>query len=305
MAAVSTPKLIRQTVPGTCIRTLESRVKRFTAITPEGNAHMPNTGPLRGVLSIPCPCIVEPCPPGSNRKTNGTVQAVLQCGSDTTWVGVHSALANTFVSDAIAAGWMPELGPVTEVKREVRASTAAGLIGRSWKASSGTSQPRFDGVLTREDGTRAVFEVKSVSWKVQGRGLFPDTPSPRAVNHLHELAHLLGKPVVPTAATCGKRPRSSAPARDAELPTVDFDKWSEHAWLGNDPSKAQAIVVLLAQRGDLSSLGPAHQLVPEFSAALRYATDAGVSVIGCAVEWQPDGSVRWCGTLPICMPPIE
>ena len=305
MAAVASPKLIRHTVPGTCIRTLESRVKRFTAITPEGDAHMPNTGPLRDVLSMPCPCIVEPCPPGSKRKTNATVQAVLQCGSDTTWVGVHSALANTFMADAIAAGLVPELGQVLEVKREVRASIAAEMIGSSWKPSTGASQPRFDGVLTREDGTRAVFEVKSVSWNVQGRGLFPDTPSPRAVNHLHELAQLLGNPRVPDAAASLKRPRSSAVPKHTELPLVDFDKWSEHAWLGNDPSKAQAIVVLLAQRGDLSCVGPAHQLVPEFSAALRYATDAGVSVIGCAVEWQPDGSVRWSGSLPICMPPIE
>jgi len=154
------------TVRGEFVR----RLNRFAAEVAVGGiteiAHVKNSGRLKELL-VPGAEIILERPANLQRKTKYSVIAAKKNGA---WVNVDSQAPNAVVHEALLAGRIPEISPVTHVKREV-----------SWGGS------RFD--LYFEGGGRKGFiEVKGVTLEQDGVALFPDAPTERGAKHIRELA---------------------------------------------------------------------------------------------------------------------
>jgi len=154
--------------PGRLVR----RYKRFLADVEYEHGietvHCPNTGAMSGCSApgseVWCSRSRDP-----KRKHGATLELVR--AENGALVGVNSARANALVDEALTCGIVTELGDFTDRRREV--------VHRDVGA-------RFDFELTH--GTRrCVLEVKSVSMSDGPRGLFPDTPSERALRHVEAL----------------------------------------------------------------------------------------------------------------------
>ena len=144
------------------------RPNRFIArVEIEGNtvrAHVPNTGRLRELL-LPGTEVLLSEHSSEQRSTAYSLRLVRQGDH---WVCIDSASANTVTEEALARGWIPELGEYRSFRREVTA-------GRS----------RFDFFLS---GDRPCWvEVKGVTLVANGWAAFPDAPTERGRRHIAEL----------------------------------------------------------------------------------------------------------------------
>lgn len=67
-------------------------------------------------------------------------------------------------------------------------------------------------------------------------------------------------------------------------------------------SGARAVLVFLAQRGDLRAVGPAREVDPAYGDALDLARAAGVEVLAYRAAVEPSrGRIRVAGSLPLCV----
>lgn len=151
------------------------RYKRFFADVEldgvgEVVAHCPNTGALRGCLVEGAPVLVAPATtPGRRLAWTWTAVHV-----DDTWVGVHSALAERLVREAIGGPLLPELGSPASIATQVK-------VGAS----------RIDMVLTCADARPIFVEIKSTTMRLHpGVAAFPDAVTERGLRHLGELRAL-------------------------------------------------------------------------------------------------------------------
>src|SRR5690606_27131310 len=130
-------------------------------------AHCPNTGALRGCLVPGAPVLLAPATtPG--RRLSWTWIAVFV---DDTWVGVHSALAERLVREAIGGPLLPELGAPASITTQVK-------VGAS----------RIDMVLAGAGAgppAPSIFvEVKSTTMRLSpGVAAFPDAVTDRGLRH--------------------------------------------------------------------------------------------------------------------------
>lgn len=92
------------------------------------------------------------------------------------WVGVHSALSNRIIAEAVAAGRIAELPPGPTLRREV----AYGEGRRS----------RVDLVLEPAEGPPCYVEVKHSTLRVGDHAAFPDAVSTRGQKHIEDLMHV-------------------------------------------------------------------------------------------------------------------
>lgn len=162
--------------------TLHKRYKRFLGDVTlndgtETTIHVPNTGPMTGLLDTLPSLALLSVSSNPARKYKHTLEWLKD--STGAWVGVHSAKANAFVRALLEANAVPELGSYEKIRAEVK----YGAGGAS----------RVDFVLDKADGGEVYVEVKSVTLAEndgeKGRiALFPDTVSTRALRHVTELA---------------------------------------------------------------------------------------------------------------------
>jgi sugar fermentation stimulation protein A len=155
-------------IPARLIR----RYKRFLADVElaggeQITVHCPNTGAMSGCAE-PGRDIWLSVSDSKTRKYPHTWELIdtgagLAC--------IHSARANTVVSEAVESGLVTALGGYSALKREVKYGTGS----------------RADMVLEGQ-GVRCVVEVKSVTLLLsEDIGAFPDAVSTRARKHLQEL----------------------------------------------------------------------------------------------------------------------
>ena len=133
---------------------LEKRYKRFLGdvrLSPDSELttlHVPNTGPLTGLLdNLPAPVMLSQSS-NTSRKYAHTLEWI-RIGKDDrpVWVGVNSAKANTFVKTLLQNNAIEELLPYTDMKPEVK---------------FGSEKSRVDFVL--DNGEQLCYvEVKSVT----------------------------------------------------------------------------------------------------------------------------------------------
>jgi sugar fermentation stimulation protein A len=88
-------------------------------------------------------------------------------------VGINTALANRLVKEALLAGRIEEIGPVTAIDSEVKVS----------------ARSRLD-FLCHLGGERLYLEVKNCTLAAEGWAMFPDAVTARGTKHLHELIAL-------------------------------------------------------------------------------------------------------------------
>jgi len=155
--------------------TLEKRYKRFLADLQVADgetlvAHCPNSGSML-TLNIPGMEVGYSRASNPERKLKYTLEAVKEAD---TWVSVNTQYPNRLVEEAWEQGLIPELLEFTGFQREV-------------VTSPGT---RLDGRLTDEVGNACYIEIKSVTLKQNGIGVFPDAVTERGLKHLESLIAL-------------------------------------------------------------------------------------------------------------------
>lgn len=165
-------------LPGTLLK----RYKRFLAdIELETGevitAHCPNTGPMTGVCHIGGRVMVSRSD-NPNRKLAYTWELAEVNDTVPTWVGVNTALPNRVIKSALEANLIPEVGPYSKIRTEVK-------YGSDKKS-------RVDFVVSDEAGKSLIYiEVKNTTWAKEKLALFPDTVTTRGQKHIRELTSLL------------------------------------------------------------------------------------------------------------------
>ncbi|MGC9311049.1 MAG: DNA/RNA nuclease SfsA [Sediminispirochaetaceae bacterium] len=162
------------------------RPNRFLVIvdTPRGivQAHCPNPGRLQELLIPGTPVILERAAlavpgriPGrhtgrntdrSGRKTDWTLAAAEYRGQTIPLISVR---ANRAAEQLI----LPRLFPDAQ------------RIQPEYSTGDGS---RFDFMIEKKDGSRALVEVKSCTLAAHGRAMFPDAPTVRGLRHVEHLA---------------------------------------------------------------------------------------------------------------------
>lgn len=154
--------------------TLLKRYKRFLAdaVTPNGEEftlHCANTGAMTG-CATPDDTIWYSTSSNAKRKYPHSWELTQTQVGD--WICVNTLRANSIITDAIAAGDIPELSEYDEIKREVK---------------YGSENSRIDILLKSNHKVDCYIEVKSVTLLEAGRGYFPDARTERGQKHLREL----------------------------------------------------------------------------------------------------------------------
>ncbi|MGF1522453.1 MAG: DNA/RNA nuclease SfsA [Leptolyngbyaceae cyanobacterium] len=165
-----------QLYPGILVK----RYKRFFADIELASgevitAHCPNTGPMTGVCHAGGQVMVSHNP-SPKRKLAYTWELSEVHDTVPTWTGVNTALPNRVIKSVLEAGILPELGPYTDIRTEVK-------YGRDGKS-------RIDFLLQGEDARPIYIEVKNTTWVKGTLALFPDTVTTRGQKHLQELTEL-------------------------------------------------------------------------------------------------------------------
>ena len=158
--------------------TLIKRYKRFLtdAELADGNtvvAHCPNTGSMLNCMEVGGRIWLQPSnDPKRKLKYSWRLSEI---GGEL--IGIHSALANQLVSEALAAERIAELVEYTTVKPEVKVANS-----------------RIDFKLSAAERIDAFVEVKSVTLcQGDGLGQFPDAVTERGQKHLRELMALVAQ----------------------------------------------------------------------------------------------------------------
>ena len=130
-------------------------------------AHVPSSGRMAELLYPGAPVHIAPATsPGAKLGYR-----ILLAENNGCRVSVDSLLPNRLIFRALSAGFLPELGGYSLIKRE-----------------AAYGQGRFDFFLGGGKGPGCYLEVKSVTLVVDGVALFPDAPSERGARHMEELA---------------------------------------------------------------------------------------------------------------------
>lgn len=152
------------------------RYKRFLAdVVLNGQlqtVHCPNTGSMRACIAPESPCWLA-THTGSKRKYPHSLTLVTTPQGHL--AGIHSALANPLVAEALAKGVITPLQGYDWCKQE---------------APYGAEGSRADFYLQAAGRMDCYVEVKNVSLLDEGQGYFPDAITLRGQKHLRELAQL-------------------------------------------------------------------------------------------------------------------
>ena len=159
--------------------------------------HCPNTGPMISLLpesrDEPLPCIVssvnEVALQKSKRKYRYTLEMIQLYGN--VWVGVHSALANRIVFNALESRLIREYVGYSEIRREVKVgdSTIDFELSFHHQQESGVEYKKK--VLIEVKSVTLATDVHSDDGKsIQRLAVFPDCVSERAQRHARCLTNV-------------------------------------------------------------------------------------------------------------------
>lgn len=162
---------------------LVKRYKRFLAdVTLDSGelvtATCPNTGSMLG-LALPGATVWLSVSANPTRKYPHTWELVeADLGQGPVLVGINTGHPNRLVSDAIAAGEIPELAGYASLRREVKYGLSS----------------RIDILLEDSKKGLAYVEIKNVHLsRAHGLAEFPDSVTERGVKHLAELSAMVAE----------------------------------------------------------------------------------------------------------------
>ena len=157
---------------------LVQRYKRFLAdvLLPDGStvtATCPNTGAMLG-LTAPGSTVWLSESDKATRKYRHTWEMVeADLGAGPVMVGINTGHPNALVSEAIAAGRIPQIAGYSALRREVKYGVNS----------------RIDILLEEQGKAPCYVEIKNVHlMREAGLAEFPDSKTERGVKHLGELA---------------------------------------------------------------------------------------------------------------------
>ncbi len=157
------------------------RYKRFladVALEESGEtvtAHCANPGAMLGVCEPGARVWLEPSD-NPKRKLRFSWRLIELPGGH--WAGIDTSVPNRVVGEALAAGQIPELAGLAEIRAEVK-------YGQS---------SRIDFLGLTQEGRRTYIEVKNVHLRRSGDWAeFPDSVTTRGAKHLDELASMVGQ----------------------------------------------------------------------------------------------------------------
>ncbi|MDH4320911.1 MAG: DNA/RNA nuclease SfsA [Desulfobulbaceae bacterium] len=154
--------------------TLLRRYKRFLADVRLADGtlctvHCPNSGSMAGCGVEGSPVLLSRAA-NPSRKYPYTWEMVYVNGG---WVGINTSRTNHLVREAFATGVVGEIGPVDDIRAEVKVS----------------DHSRLD-LLLRQGERQIYVEVKNCTLVENGVAMFPDAVTVRGARHLEELAAL-------------------------------------------------------------------------------------------------------------------
>jgi DNA-binding sugar fermentation-stimulating protein len=329
---------------------MDSSSTQQAAVSALTVVHCPNTGSMAGMLDVlPTPaacsvsdsatrkykhtlemiCVPTQQLPGQQPEASSAAAAAAAAVSAaagaaqprSTWVGVHSALANKLAAAMLKQQLLPQLGQYSSVQPEVK-------LG-------GTSSTRVDFMLTRPDGRKVYVEVKSVTmamtqqqWSSSKSGSLKDGSSgsssrKRAAGGAKKSP---GKQQPAAAAlqqvdavTAAAGPAATAPTGAGETSAVEAaaagglvavfpDAVSVRAQRhAQDLAQLKAaghdaVCLFVLQRDDCACFAPAAHIDPAYAAALQAAAVAGVQMLAVVCEQDAAAGAIWFrGCVPVVL----
>jgi DNA-binding sugar fermentation-stimulating protein len=255
-------------------------------------------------------CVPTPQLPGQRPDASSAGAAAAAAVSATagapqprsTWVGVHSALANKLVAAMLKQQLLPQLGQYSSVQPEVK-------LG-------GTSSTRVDFVLTRPDGKKVYVEVKSVTMAMtrqQWSSSRPGSPADGSSSSSRKRTaggakKMPGKqqPAAAQQAVAGAAAVAAAAAGGlvAVFPDAVSIRAQRHVQdlaqlkaAGHD-----AVCLFVLQRDDCACFAPAAHIDPAYAAAVQAAHAAGVQMLAVVCEQDAAAGAIWFrGCVPVVL----
>lgn len=188
-----------------------------------------------------------------------------------TWVGAHPSLGEQIANELISRGNLFE--NLVEIKREV--SRVADL------------DMRADFVLTHEDGTRRVVEVKTV--------VDTDYSTHYGLPDRTKCVFTSGKlPYTRTAIFPWGQSKQKGPDGEKVVSARAIKHVRELTKLASTMEGYQATVLFIVIRNDAESFRPNFEACPSFCKYLKQAKDAGVEILAKRVSWNVTDNVAQC-----------
>jgi sugar fermentation stimulation protein A len=151
---------------------MRERPHRFLLLVEVAGRRVPvacgDPGRLERLLVPGARLLLAAAPAGSALRRTAFTAVLVQAGRG--WVSIQPALANRIVQFALERDGLPELAGAKVLSCEIR---------------HGASRIDF---LLRHRGQNLLAEVKSATWVIGRRALFPDAPTERGTRHVRELA---------------------------------------------------------------------------------------------------------------------
>ena len=156
--------------------TILKRYKRFLCDVLLDNmnvkitAHCPNSGSMKGIPTKNAKVMMS-YNPSPTRKYPYTLEMI---NNADIWIGINTSLTNSIAEEGIRSGYIHQLNPFDELKREVK-------YGKN---------SRID-ILLKQNQKSCYVEVKNVTLKEKNTAIFPDSVTLRGQKHLDELINML------------------------------------------------------------------------------------------------------------------
>ncbi len=170
------------------------RYKRFFAdIEKDGEvitAHCPNTGSMKGLKEQPTECrfSVNDDP---KRKLKATLEMIK---TETSWVGVNTALPNKLVYELWASGQAKHWKPFDRAQAEVKISDKSRIDLVLWEEAKAPEIKKLSHkIIEKDEFPMHMIEVKNVTLAEGKTAMFPDAVTERGQKHIIELMELMDR----------------------------------------------------------------------------------------------------------------
>ncbi|KDD73933.1 hypothetical protein H632_c1718p1 [Helicosporidium sp. ATCC 50920] len=286
------------------------------AVAAVETVHVPNTGPMTGLLdNLPAPAVLSRSTAAS-RKYPCTLEW-LRPAPAAPWVGVHSARANALARVLLEKHLLSGLGTYDRVRSEVaygagsrvdfvleRSAEEGSSAGSSAGGPEGGSEEGAEGSKNTAVSTAATLplylEVKSVT--------LAETLSGAALRDQY-VAVEDGEFEIQAKASGASAPRllpgSSSTTVGLFPDTVSLRarKHVEALTRLAAGRGARAALLFLAQRGDCQAVAPCFAADPRYASLVSAAARGGVLLLGAAVGLdEREGVVRFVRQVPVLLP---
>ncbi|KAL4424351.1 hypothetical protein ABPG75_001652 [Micractinium tetrahymenae] len=274
--------------------------------------HVPNTGPMTGLLgALPAPALLS-VSADPKRKYPHTLEWLRPDGGQGSWVGTHSAKANAMVRHLLEARLLPGLPPYGRVQAEVKygadgKSRVDFVLHPSSEASSSSDRDAADaaGSGAPAKRRRSARSARAAAGTEEAAAVTAGPASDAAADQA-----ATDPPPAGQRGACFVEVKSVTLAEDrgqggghiALFPDTVSERAQRHLreLTALAAGGGSAALVFVVQRDDCAAFAPCHEKDPEYGRLVREAAAAGVALLPvvCSLD-EAAGAVRYRGTLPL------